>query len=307
MQNMLLFFYYLSAYSLGLVALVSSASMLRSGADAAWFFASTLSMTFTVLFGTIQNFVGPAAGGAAATALTLANYLTAAVFSVSSVRFFDAVIPWRGARIADAAVLAASASLYALAAADIVMGRRGWWADVLLIAKNAACLYWAVLALAGRQRAAGPFREFSRRIAVICACALPFMALTEIPFLRASSPAYLGSIGIKGPWILPGIYIVWCLTFLLRRPARGAAAAGPVPAAGPATLAEFSSGLGISQREREVMELLVVGKSYKEIMGILSISMPTVKTHVSSLYRKTGATNRLDLARRAGLLPHTKE
>jgi DNA-binding CsgD family transcriptional regulator len=55
------------------------------------------------------------------------------------------------------------------------------------------------------------------------------------------------------------------------------------------------------------MELLVVGKSYKEIMGILSISMPTVKTHVSSLYRKTGATNRLDLARRAGLLPHTKE
>ncbi len=45
---------------------------------------------------------------------------------------------------------------------------------------------------------------------------------------------------------------------------------------------------GLTNREMEVMGLLRRDCSYKEISSRLGISMPTVKTHVSRVYRKTG-------------------
>lgn len=53
---------------------------------------------------------------------------------------------------------------------------------------------------------------------------------------------------------------------------------------------------GISKREREVLPLLVSGKTYREIADSLFISLPTVKTHVSSIYSKLNVRNRLELA-----------
>ena len=44
--------------------------------------------------------------------------------------------------------------------------------------------------------------------------------------------------------------------------------------------------LGISDREYEVLELLAMGLSNKEIAEKLFVSANTVKTHVSSLYSK---------------------
>ena len=54
--------------------------------------------------------------------------------------------------------------------------------------------------------------------------------------------------------------------------------------------------LGISQREKEVMTLLISGKKYTEIADQLNISLPTVKTHVSNIYSKTKVRNRLELS-----------
>ena len=54
--------------------------------------------------------------------------------------------------------------------------------------------------------------------------------------------------------------------------------------------------LGITQREQEVLQLLVTGKTYKEIATELFISLPTVKTHVSNIYSKTNVRNRLELS-----------
>jgi DNA-binding CsgD family transcriptional regulator len=53
---------------------------------------------------------------------------------------------------------------------------------------------------------------------------------------------------------------------------------------------------GISNREQEVIQLVCQGKTNKEIEDTLFISMPTVKDHVSSIFRKTGVTNRVQLA-----------
>jgi DNA-binding CsgD family transcriptional regulator len=54
--------------------------------------------------------------------------------------------------------------------------------------------------------------------------------------------------------------------------------------------------LGITQREQEVLQLLVTGKTYREIATELFISLPTVKTHVSHIYSKAKVRNRLELS-----------
>lgn len=51
----------------------------------------------------------------------------------------------------------------------------------------------------------------------------------------------------------------------------------------------------ISPREHEILNLIMKGKSNKEIENALFISMPTVKTHISNIYKKFAVKNRLEL------------
>ncbi|MEU8777177.1 response regulator transcription factor [Streptomyces sp. NPDC048606] len=53
---------------------------------------------------------------------------------------------------------------------------------------------------------------------------------------------------------------------------------------------------GITPREREVLGLLGVGLSNKEIADRLHLGVTTVKTHVANLMAKTGRDNRIRLA-----------
>lgn len=69
---------------------------------------------------------------------------------------------------------------------------------------------------------------------------------------------------------------------------------------------EFWSGahLGLTQRESEVLELLVSGHSNKAVAGKLVVSEDTVKTHIRGLYRKLGVSDRsgaIAVALREGL------
>ncbi len=52
---------------------------------------------------------------------------------------------------------------------------------------------------------------------------------------------------------------------------------------------------GLTEREQDVALLLIQGLPYKEIAAQLYISMPTVKTHVSNIYRKCKVSSRLEL------------
>ncbi len=61
------------------------------------------------------------------------------------------------------------------------------------------------------------------------------------------------------------------------------------------TLDEFAARFSVTKREREVMELLFQGKSYKEIEDQLCISLGTVKNHAYNLYRKIGVNSRAQL------------
>ncbi|WP_353814154.1 helix-turn-helix transcriptional regulator [Agromyces sp. SYSU T00266] len=54
---------------------------------------------------------------------------------------------------------------------------------------------------------------------------------------------------------------------------------------------------GLTEREREVLALVAVGRTYSEIARSLVISEKTVSTHVSHMLAKTGSANRVELAR----------
>jgi len=62
---------------------------------------------------------------------------------------------------------------------------------------------------------------------------------------------------------------------------------GRIFPAGPVTFTD---------REKEVLELLVVGRSNKEIGAVLTIEERTVKAHVAKLMRKVGVQNRIALS-----------
>lgn len=58
---------------------------------------------------------------------------------------------------------------------------------------------------------------------------------------------------------------------------------------------EILSSSALSVREQEIVELMVSGKSNKEIAAILGISENTVKNHVTSILKKLGVQDRMEL------------
>jgi DNA-binding NarL/FixJ family response regulator len=57
----------------------------------------------------------------------------------------------------------------------------------------------------------------------------------------------------------------------------------------------------LSTREREVLQWLSKGFSYKEIAEKLFISVETVRTHIRNIYEKLHVANKMDALRKAGL------
>ncbi len=71
--------------------------------------------------------------------------------------------------------------------------------------------------------------------------------------------------------------------------------------AGRFDLAAIGRTRGLSAREMEILELMIDGKSYKDIESTLHISIHTVKSHVYSLYRKMDVKSRHELIHKIGV------
>jgi DNA-binding NarL/FixJ family response regulator len=68
-----------------------------------------------------------------------------------------------------------------------------------------------------------------------------------------------------------------------------------VPGAGTGAL----TALELTTRERQVLDLILLARSNREIARELGIEERTVKAHVGRLMKKTGAENRIELSIRA--------
>lgn len=69
-----------------------------------------------------------------------------------------------------------------------------------------------------------------------------------------------------------------------------------IPASVAERLAERMNTPALTERETEVLRLIVGGNSNKEIAAVLFISEATVKTHINSLLSKLGVTDRTQAA-----------
>jgi NarL family two-component system response regulator LiaR len=79
-----------------------------------------------------------------------------------------------------------------------------------------------------------------------------------------------------------------------------------IPAAPFALNAERLRELGVTPREREILELIANGMSNREIAEKLFVSENTVKTHSSRLFDKLGAKRRtqaVQMGKELGLIP----
>ena len=60
--------------------------------------------------------------------------------------------------------------------------------------------------------------------------------------------------------------------------------------------AQIATDIGFTNREAEVADLLVTGLTDDEICGKLGFSKPTLRSHITSIFRKTGLNRRTQLA-----------
>jgi len=128
---------------------------------------------------------------------------------------------------------------------------------------------------------------FLRTVNYIALISLPLILLFDL-YRNRILPAFR----LSGPIILPLIYFAWNVLYIR-------SSAGLLSDREKSIIDipdSFCDDFKISKREREIAELLIKGKTYQEIMALLFISMPTVKTHVSSIYSKTGSKGKMDLA-----------
>jgi len=65
---------------------------------------------------------------------------------------------------------------------------------------------------------------------------------------------------------------------------------------------------GLTPRQREVLDVMMQGKSNKGICRILNLAEPTVKNHVTAILKALGVTNRTEAvikATKASVVPTT--
>lgn len=84
---------------------------------------------------------------------------------------------------------------------------------------------------------------------------------------------------------------------VLPRPGTPAPRAAPVKSQHLAEQPVRPGGLRLSERERQVAELVVAGRTYKEVAEVLYLSPKTVEHHVARLRRRSGAGSRSELLR----------
>jgi DNA-binding CsgD family transcriptional regulator len=292
MNNSGLIAYFLVSYSIGLACLVVSlASYLRRrGKVARDFFLASLVLAVIGASTMVMNLFDARTAPWLMTLLSLVNHACAAAFIVVLPLLVHSVYKTPRSKSLNLAFLALALLTAAVAVALAIAGLTDAADRFLLGVKDLAILY-AILRIYSyrRRRHNSEIEAVLHFIMIGSALVFPIIVVSELEpaIFRAVVP-----LDVKGSISLPLAYAVWSVSYLLSW-FRGYVQ--PLAATDGAHR-DFSALFGLSPRESEVLRLLLGGQSYKEIMASLSITMPTVKTHIGSIYRKTSCNNKMQLS-----------
>jgi DNA-binding CsgD family transcriptional regulator len=188
--------------------------------------------------------------------------------------------------------------LYALSVAQLLLADTALALPTMLLVLPVIAVYALYTSCLGlliehrKRPGAGRFERAAVRTAIIAlSCVIPAMAFEDLYLLLADVPPRVLTDPIAF-LILTGGIVFFTVLFLFRRQRYGYERQD---------LEELAARHGLSVREEEVALLLVQGLAYKEIADRLCISLDTVKTHVSRIYRKTSTAGRADLRHRVRL------
>ncbi len=148
-----------------------------------------------------------------------------------------------------------------------------------------------------------PIQTVKAFVGVLDIAAWLSLALLAIARSERKRAAYYAVFAATGALLMippvPSILVIaarfsllalYVITRFQSAPGRASAS----PDAAPLELGAVAERYALSVRETEILSLLVSGKTNREIAEILFISISTVKTHIASIFAKTGARNRLE-------------
>jgi DNA-binding CsgD family transcriptional regulator len=197
-------------------------------------------------------------------------------------------------RGAAAALVAGAAAVYGLSLWQLLLGGTSlglhpWLLVLPVFSIYALYVYCFFVLLAHRRRPRDRVARLASRSALMgLGCIIPAMAVEDLCSIVSTRPPRV-LVDPLAFLFLTGATLFFVLLLVVRRGRAGWEREG---------LEAFGARYGLSDREREVAELLVEGSSYKEIATRLCISLDTVKTHASRVYRKSSTSGRVDLRHR---------
>lgn len=164
-----------------------------------------------------------------------------------------------------------------------------WIANIVLFTVIISCLIFTIRNF--KRITNDRIRSCLKILCIFTVIFLPYMYLdtkTEyIPFLTKYFPYGLLSVPAFY-FVWNGVSIYWVIKYLKEFI--------PEKQQNIKELSrEFYSKYKITNREQEVIELLIKGCSYKEISEQLVVSLSTVKTHIRNIYKKTDVKNKIEL------------
>jgi DNA-binding CsgD family transcriptional regulator len=152
-----------------------------------------------------------------------------------------------------------------------------------------ACVIYSMIHLLKRPPPNGRKRNAVHTVFIaVTAVLLPLFTVIDIfynnlPFIHSLLP--------PGFYTLPAFYAFLSVFLTVKTLSEGGLALG----GGIVITDAFIRKYNISSREKEILHLLARGMSYKETGAALFISLPTAKTHVMNIYKKTNVNSKVEL------------